>query len=46
MTDYNNNDNHQPDYAPASKASFQNHLNRLDERFGQTYNARNKGKIQ
>jgi len=46
VTDYNNNDNHRQDYTPASKGSFQNHLNRLDERFGQTYNARNKGKIQ
>ena len=31
---YHNNHEHAP--------SFQNHLNTLDERFGQTYNARHK----
>jgi hypothetical protein len=47
VTDSNNNhaDTHQHEYTPASKSSFQNHLNRLDERFGQTYKTRNKGNI-
>jgi hypothetical protein len=43
---HHNDDNHQHDYTPASRSSFQNHLNTLDERFGQTYNARRKGKIK
>lgn len=35
---------HHQDYTSPSKTSFQSHLNRLDERFGHTYNARPKGK--
>ncbi|CAF0856407.1 unnamed protein product [Rotaria sordida] len=38
----NNNENYQQEYTPASKTSFQAHLNRLDERFGQNFNARYK----
>ncbi|CAF5138994.1 unnamed protein product, partial [Rotaria magnacalcarata] len=38
----NENRNYQQTDSPASKSSFQAHLNRLDERFGQNYNARNK----
>ncbi|UJR25631.1 hypothetical protein I4U23_006983 [Adineta vaga] len=42
-TDYNNNDTSNHDSStPTSRSSFQNHLNKLDERFGQTYNARHK----
>ncbi|CAF1629870.1 unnamed protein product [Adineta ricciae] len=41
-TDYNNNDTYNHDSTPKSNCSFENHLNRLDERFGQTYNARTK----
>ncbi|CAF3715480.1 unnamed protein product [Adineta steineri] len=42
MNDYHTYKFESQDYVPASNPSFQNHLNRLDERFGQTNNARNK----
>ncbi len=39
---YGNDDNR---HTPVSKPSFDNHLETLDERYGRTYNTRNKGKI-
>jgi hypothetical protein len=42
----NNDDSHRQPYTPTSESSFQHHVNKLDERFGQTYNARHKGRIE
>jgi len=40
---YYGNDDHR--HTPVSKPSFDKHLQTLDERYGQTYNTRNKGKM-